>query len=111
MPRRTAQELTNDTHARRPPRRQAVRSRPRTTSSPFARRALKTPGIGHTGTLDPLATGLLVLLVGHATRLSQFLVTDEKEYLADVRLGHVDADLRCAGARTGATARRESDAR
>jgi tRNA pseudouridine55 synthase len=53
----------------------------------FARRALKTPRIGHTGTLDPLATGLLVLLVGHATRLSQFLVTDEKEYLADVRLG------------------------
>ena len=53
----------------------------------FARRALKTPGIGHTGTLDPLATGLLVLLVGHATRLAQFLVTDEKEYIADVRLG------------------------
>jgi tRNA pseudouridine55 synthase len=53
----------------------------------FARRALKTPGIGHTGTLDPLATGLLVLLIGHATRLSQFLVTDEKEYLADIRLG------------------------
>jgi tRNA pseudouridine55 synthase len=53
----------------------------------FARRTLKTPGIGHTGTLDPLATGLLVLLVGHATRLSQFLVTDEKEYLADIRLG------------------------
>ena len=53
----------------------------------FARRALKTPAIGHTGTLDPLATGLLVLLIGHATRLSRFLVTDEKEYLADVRLG------------------------
>jgi tRNA pseudouridine55 synthase len=53
----------------------------------FARRSLGTPGIGHTGTLDPLATGLLVLLIGHATRLSQFLVTDEKEYLADVRLG------------------------
>src|SRR5881227_1768380 len=53
----------------------------------FARRALKTTAIGHTGTLDPLATGLLVLLVGHATRLSRFLVTDEKEYLADVRLG------------------------
>jgi tRNA pseudouridine55 synthase len=57
----------------------------------FARRALKTPGIGHTGTLDPLATGLLVLLVGHATRLSRFLVTDEKEYLADVRLGQSTA--------------------
>jgi tRNA pseudouridine55 synthase len=53
----------------------------------FARRALKTRAIGHTGTLDPLATGLLVLLIGHATRLSQFLVTDEKEYIADVRLG------------------------
>ena len=53
----------------------------------MARRALKTPAIGHTGTLDPLATGLLVLLIGHATRLSRFLVTDEKEYLADIRLG------------------------
>jgi tRNA pseudouridine55 synthase len=53
----------------------------------FVRRTLKTPRVGHTGTLDPLATGLLVLLVGHATRLSQFLVTDEKEYVADVRLG------------------------
>ena len=53
----------------------------------IARRALKTRAIGHTGTLDPLATGLLVLLVGHATRLAQFLVTDEKEYIADVRLG------------------------
>lgn len=53
----------------------------------FTRRLLKTPRVGHTGTLDPLATGLLVLLVGPATRLSQFLVTDEKEYIADVRLG------------------------
>jgi tRNA pseudouridine55 synthase len=52
-----------------------------------ARRALKTPAIGHTGTLDPLATGLLVLLIGHATRLARFLVTDEKEYIADIRLG------------------------
>src|SRR5215211_8003568 len=52
-----------------------------------ARRALRTTGVGHTGTLDPLATGLLILLVGHATRLSRFLVTDEKEYLADIRLG------------------------
>jgi tRNA pseudouridine55 synthase len=53
----------------------------------IGRRALKTSAIGHTGTLDPLATGLLVLLIGHATRLSRFLVTDEKEYLADIRLG------------------------
>jgi len=53
----------------------------------FVRRTLKTTRVGHTGTLDPLATGLLVLLVGHATRLAQFLVTDEKEYVAHVRLG------------------------
>ena len=53
----------------------------------FVRRTLKTPRVGHTGTLDPLATGLLVLLVGHATRLAQFVSVDEKEYIADVRLG------------------------
>src|SRR3954447_26082958 len=53
----------------------------------LARRALGESRIGHTGTLDPLATGVLVLLVGRATRLSQFLVSDEKEYIADVRLG------------------------
>ncbi len=53
----------------------------------FTRRVLKTKRVGHTGTLDPLATGLLVMLVGHATRLAQFLVADEKEYVADVRLG------------------------
>ena len=53
----------------------------------FARRLLKTSRIGHTGTLDPLATGLLVLLVGPATRLARFVSADDKEYIADVRLG------------------------
>ena len=53
----------------------------------FTRRLLKTSRVGHTGTLDPLATGLLVILVGSATRLSRFLIADEKEYIADVRLG------------------------
>jgi tRNA pseudouridine55 synthase len=51
------------------------------------RRVIKTPRVGHTGTLDPLATGLLVVLVGSATRLAQFLAADEKEYIAEVRLG------------------------
>jgi tRNA pseudouridine55 synthase len=51
------------------------------------RRALHTSRVGHTGTLDPLATGLLVLLLGPATRLAQFLVADDKEYIAEVRLG------------------------
>jgi tRNA pseudouridine55 synthase len=51
------------------------------------RRALGETRVGHTGTLDPLATGVLVLLVGRATRLAQFLTGEEKEYVADVRLG------------------------
>jgi len=53
----------------------------------FVRRALKIDRAGHTGTLDPMATGLLIVLVGSATRLAQFLGADEKEYVADVRLG------------------------
>ncbi len=51
------------------------------------RRILKTKRIGHTGTLDPFATGVLVMLVGKATRLAQFLDKDAKEYEAVVRLG------------------------
>jgi tRNA pseudouridine55 synthase len=52
-----------------------------------ARRILKTKRIGHTGTLDPFATGVLVLLIGKATRLAQFLDKDPKEYVATVGLG------------------------
>ena len=44
--------------------------------------------IGHTGTLDPFATGVLVILVGRATRLAQFLSGLEKEYVAVIRLGY-----------------------
>ena len=51
------------------------------------RRAIGIAKIGHTGTLDPLATGVLALVIGRATRLAQFLSSDEKEYLAGVRLG------------------------
>jgi tRNA pseudouridine55 synthase len=51
------------------------------------RRILKTKRIGHTGTLDPFATGVLVILVGKATRLAQFLDKDQKEYEAIVQFG------------------------
>jgi tRNA pseudouridine55 synthase len=51
------------------------------------RRILKTKKIGHTGTLDPFATGVVVVLVGKATRLAQFLDKDAKEYEAVVRFG------------------------
>jgi tRNA pseudouridine55 synthase len=52
-----------------------------------ARRALREKRIGHTGTLDPLATGVLALVIGKATRLAPFLSAAEKEYEATVRLG------------------------
>lgn len=51
------------------------------------RRALRTRAIGHTGTLDPLATGVLPLVIGKATRLAPFLAASEKEYIAEVRFG------------------------
>ena len=51
------------------------------------RRALKTKRVGHTGTLDPFATGVMVVLVGKATRLVQFLDKDEKEYEAVIQFG------------------------
>ncbi len=51
------------------------------------RRILRTKRIGHTGTLDPFATGVMVILVGQATRLARFLDKDAKEYEAVVRLG------------------------
>ncbi len=58
----------------------------------IVRRALKEggtsrPAVGHTGTLDPFATGLLVVLTGKATRLARFLDGFEKVYLATVRFG------------------------
>lgn len=45
--------------------------------------------IGHSGTLDPMATGVLVLFVGRATRAVEFAESDSKEYLAGLRLGLV----------------------
>ena len=52
------------------------------------RKMIRERRIGHTGTLDPFATGVLILLVGRATRLAQFLSGAEKEYEAVVRLGY-----------------------
>ncbi len=52
-----------------------------------ARRALGTRRVGHTGTLDPLATGVLILATDESTKLVQFLEKDSKDYLAFVSLG------------------------
>jgi len=51
------------------------------------RKILGERRVGHTGTLDPFATGVLVVLIGRATRLAQFLSGAEKEYEAVIRLG------------------------
>src|SRR5215216_2275815 len=53
-----------------------------------ARHILHERRIGHTGTLDPFATGVLVILLGKATRLAQFLSGVDKEYEAIIRLGY-----------------------
>jgi tRNA pseudouridine55 synthase len=45
--------------------------------------------IGHAGTLDPMATGLLVILVGKATRISQYLMSVDKVYAGTIKLGEV----------------------
>jgi len=51
------------------------------------RRIVKEKRIGHTGTLDPMATGVLVLCLGKATRIARYLEAGEKEYQAVMRLG------------------------
>lgn len=48
---------------------------------------LKTKKVGHTGTLDPLATGVLALCIGKATKLVEVLTSSDKEYIATVKLG------------------------
>ncbi|HEX9918367.1 MAG TPA: tRNA pseudouridine(55) synthase TruB [Pyrinomonadaceae bacterium] len=63
------------------------------------RRVLGERRVGHTGTLDPFATGVLVVLVGRATRLAQFLAGAEKEYDALVRFGYATETGDLTGAR------------
>jgi tRNA pseudouridine55 synthase len=51
------------------------------------RRVLRAPRLGHGGTLDPDATGVLPILIGEATKLTPYLIALDKEYVATVRLG------------------------
>jgi len=57
----------------------------------------KKTKIGHTGTLDPLASGLLVLLIGRSTRLSRYVMGLRKSYTAAARLGAVSDTLDAEG--------------
>jgi tRNA pseudouridine55 synthase len=73
------------------------------------RRALKTKRVGHTGTLDPFATGVLVMLVGKATRLAQFLDKDEKEYEAVIQFGYETDTGDRTGVRTAESGMRSEE--
>lgn len=52
-----------------------------------ARRTLKQKKIGHCGTLDPMATGLLILTLGRGTKIQDLLMSEDKEYVGTVKLG------------------------
>ena len=62
-----------------------------------ARRILKTKEIGHAGTLDPMAKGLMLLLVGEGTKLSQFLLEKDKKYRVQFRFGERSDTLDTTG--------------
>ena len=56
----------------------------------IARRQLRSLGVekvGHCGTLDPLATGLLILTIGRGTKIQDLLMAEDKEYVGTMRLG------------------------
>jgi tRNA pseudouridine55 synthase len=79
-----------------------------------ARRALGERRIGHTGTLDPLATGVLPLACGRATRLVRFLTASDKDYEATIRFGLTTDSYDVTGvetARSGLTPDRDAVAR
>jgi len=56
-------------------------------------RAFSKTKVGHTGTLDPMATGVLPLLLGPATRLARFFQSNDKEYLGEIQLGQTTDTL------------------
>jgi tRNA pseudouridine55 synthase len=70
-----------------------------------ARRALGTSRVGHTGTLDPMATGVLVLVAGRATRLARFMTHDIKSYVAQVTFGRSTTTYDAEGETTAETGR------
>jgi tRNA pseudouridine55 synthase len=64
------------------------------------RKLLKTSKVGHLGTLDPMATGVLPLCIGKATRIGQFFPTAPKEYTGEIRFGFATSTFDREGYRT-----------
>ena len=69
----------------------------------FARRLFGTKKVGHTGTLDPIATGVLPILVGSATKLSELLSAHDKSYRAVLKLGVISDTMDITGKITEVT--------
>ena len=67
----------------------------------IVRRALKIKRVGHTGTLDPMATGVLPICIGKATKISDYISLGDKEYVADFKLGITTDTLDITGTVTG----------
>lgn len=67
------------------------------------RKILKTKKIGHTGTLDPFATGVLVCGINGGTRLSRFFLEGNKTYAAEIKLGEETDTLDCTGEQVAST--------
>jgi tRNA pseudouridine55 synthase len=63
----------------------------------LTRKAFRTRAVGHAGTLDPMATGLLVLAMGEATKLVPYLAGEDKEYAATIALGRTTDSLDADG--------------
>ena len=76
----------------------------------LTRRALGVSRVGHTGTLDPMATGVLPLVIGRATRLAQFLTASDKTYEATVAFGRTTDTYDALGKATSESAQRPSRA-
>ena len=55
----------------------------------IVRRALGTKKVGHCGTLDPLATGLLIITIGRGTKIQDLLMSEDKEYAGTMKLGEM----------------------
>ncbi len=55
----------------------------------ITRRSLDTKKVGHCGTLDPLATGLLIMTIGRGTKIQDLLMSEDKEYTGTLRLGEM----------------------
>ena len=69
------------------------------------RRLLSTKKVGHAGTLDPLATGVLVVAVGECTRLLEYLTADQKTYEVQMELGKISTTYDAEGELTEGSAR------